>query len=77
MVTDQLQHALNSRIVIEQAKGVLAERTKVGMDEAFSLLRTYARGHNRLLSQVAHEVIDGTLAAGALVKASRSTSQAH
>ena len=76
MVTEQLQNALDSRIVIEQAKGVLAERTKVDMDEAFTLLRTYARGHNQLLSQVAHEVIDGTLAAGALTKASRSTSQA-
>jgi GAF domain-containing protein len=77
MVTEQLQHALNSRIVIEQAKGVLAERAKVDMDEAFTLLRAYARGHNRHLSQVAHEVIDGTLAVGALTKASRSTSQPH
>jgi GAF domain-containing protein len=77
MVTDQLQNALNSRIGIEQAKGVLAERAKVDMDEAFTLLRAYARGHNRLLSQIAQEVVDGTLAAGALAQASPSTSQAH
>jgi GAF domain-containing protein len=57
----QLQGALNSRIVVEQAKGMVAERLQVGMDEAFSLLRSYARNENRHLSDVAAEVIDGAL----------------
>jgi GAF domain-containing protein len=57
MVTEQLQTALNSRVVIEQAKGILAERRHIGIAEAFTLMRTYARDHNRLLSQVAHAVI--------------------
>ena len=62
----QLQKALNSRIAIEQAKGVLAERAQIGMDEAFSRLRRYARDHNRQLSLVATDLIEGTLPVDAL-----------
>lgn len=62
VVTEQLQAALNSRIVIEQAKGVLAERSGVGVDAAFAVLRTYARRNGRHLSAVAAAVIDGSLA---------------
>ena len=62
----QLNHALNSRIVIEQAKGVLAEREHLDMEHAFDRLRTYARNHNRRLAEVARDVIDGTLPATAL-----------
>ncbi|MCA1708785.1 MAG: GAF and ANTAR domain-containing protein, partial [Actinobacteria bacterium] len=65
-LTEQLQHALHSRIVVEQAKGILAERSRVGVDEAFSVLRRYARHHNRHLSEVAREVVGGTLHASAL-----------
>jgi len=62
----QLNHALDSRIVIEQAKGVLSERADLGMAEAFSWLRTYARSHNLRLASVAEDVISGALGVGAL-----------
>lgn len=58
LITEQLQHALNSRIVIEQAKGMLAERGQIDVGEAFVLLRAYARNHNQQLSAVARQVID-------------------
>ncbi len=58
----QLQGALNSRIVIEQAKGIVAERRQVDMDEAFALLRSYARSHRTQLSDVARAIIDHSLA---------------
>ena len=61
MLAEQLQQALNSRIAIEQAKGVIAERGGVGMDVAFDKLRAYARNHNRKLSEVALEVVHGRL----------------
>ena len=61
VVTEQLNHALNSRLVIEQAKGVLAERTGLDMDRAFSQLRSYARNNNFRLSDVAQSLIDGRL----------------
>jgi AmiR/NasT family two-component response regulator len=60
-LNDQLSEALNTRIVIEQAKGVLAERANLDMEESFSALRGYARAHNLRLVDVASAVIDGTL----------------
>ena len=75
LVTGQLQYALHSRIVIEQAKGMLAEATKVDVDEAFSVLRRYARSHNRHLSDVAREVIDGTLPTQAVTQTTSSSRQ--
>jgi GAF domain-containing protein len=66
MVAEQLQHALNSRIVIEQAKGVLAERSSVSMDAAFATLRRYARNHNLKLTDVALNVVRGELDPAAL-----------
>ena len=54
-----LQAALTSRVLIEQAKGILAERLGVGVGEAFALLRGHARAHNRNLHTVAQEIIDG------------------
>jgi AmiR/NasT family two-component response regulator len=61
LVIDQLNHALQSRIAIEQAKGVLAERSHLDMDEAFAWMRHHARSQNRLLVDVAQGVIDGTV----------------
>ncbi|HSM02906.1 MAG TPA: GAF and ANTAR domain-containing protein [Acidimicrobiia bacterium] len=57
----QLQHALDSRVAIEQAKGMVAERLAYDMDRAFGLIRSYARGHRRHLTEVATEIIAGTL----------------
>jgi transcriptional regulator with GAF, ATPase, and Fis domain len=59
-VNSQLQIALNSRIVIEQAKGVLAERMGLDMDQAFVSLRTMARSTNRHLSDTARAVIENS-----------------
>jgi transcriptional regulator with GAF, ATPase, and Fis domain len=60
-LVEQLQTALNSRVSIEQAKGVIAERERVDMDQAFSRLRAYARNNNRKLSDIAVDVVTGQL----------------
>ncbi|MGW5177930.1 GAF and ANTAR domain-containing protein [Streptomyces sp. NPDC004082] len=57
-LNEQLQTALNSRVLIEQAKGKLAERQSIDMERAFTALRGYARAHNRRLSDVARAFID-------------------
>jgi len=57
----QLHVALNSRIAIEQAKGALAERADIDIQEAFTRLRRFARDHNRKLSAVAKDLVGGTL----------------
>jgi GAF domain-containing protein len=61
VMAEQLQYALHSRVAIEQAKGVLAERANVGMDEAFAALRSHARTHNLKLTDVAIAVVRGGL----------------
>jgi AmiR/NasT family two-component response regulator len=60
-LNERLNLALNSRIVIEQAKGVLAERADLDMEQAFARLRNHARNHNLRLADVAQAVIDGSL----------------
>ncbi|MBA3748120.1 MAG: ANTAR domain-containing protein [Solirubrobacterales bacterium] len=64
-VVNQLQGALTSRVVIEQAKGVLAERINISVDSAFARLRAHARR----IGDVARELLDGQLDATTLTEA--------
>ena len=59
VLTEQLQGALNSRIVIEQAKGAVAQAQHISVDEAFTRIRRYARGNNKKLTDVAHGIVAG------------------
>lgn len=61
VVQEQLEHALASRVVIEQAKGVVSRTHGVDVDEAFRLLRTHARATNAKLTEVAAAVVDGSV----------------
>ncbi|MFJ8931988.1 MULTISPECIES: GAF and ANTAR domain-containing protein [unclassified Streptomyces] len=56
----QLNTALTSRILVEQVKGVLAERWDTSVDEAFAAFRSYARSHHLRLTELARRVVDGT-----------------
>ncbi|MFG1687296.1 ANTAR domain-containing protein [Nonomuraea sp. NPDC049269] len=60
-LADTLQNALDSRVLIEQAKGMLAARLGVGIEDAFGVLREHARARNRKLLDIAQEVTDGIL----------------
>jgi GAF domain-containing protein len=62
IVQEQLQRALDSRVVVEQAKGVLTQQLGIGLDEAFDLLRHHARSTQTNLSAVATGVLDGSVA---------------
>jgi GAF domain-containing protein len=68
VLNEQLNHALNSRVVIEQAKGMIGERKGLDMEMAFATLRNHARSHNLRLVDVARDVISGTLAADAMMR---------
>jgi ANTAR domain/GAF domain len=68
VVAGQLQVALTSRIVIEQAKGVLAERLRISPDNAFEVLRGAARSRNRLLSDLARDITSGSADAAQLMQ---------
>lgn len=57
----QLQTALDTRIVIEQAKGILAERWRTSMDDAFTVLRNHASSNRLRMSDLARQVVDGTI----------------
>jgi GAF domain-containing protein len=61
LLNEQLSAALTSRVVIEQAKGVISERAGIDLAEAFSRLRVYARNENLRLTDVAQAAVDGTL----------------
>ena len=62
VLAGQLQHALDSRVAIEQAKGMIAERAHVDMEQAFEMLRRHARAGNRLLTDLAKELVSGETA---------------
>jgi GAF domain-containing protein len=66
-----LQHALNSRIAIEQAKGMIAEHGGVDMDDAFARLRAFARNNNRGLTEVAESLVAGKVTVDAIVHGHR------
>ena len=57
----QLQNALDSRVVIEQAKGMVSERAGIDMAAAFNLIRNHARSNNLQLTGVAEQVVAGTI----------------
>jgi transcriptional regulator with GAF, ATPase, and Fis domain len=67
VVVEQLQGALNSRIVIEQAKGLLAEAGGLDMDAAFVAMRQMARRTNSLLARVARDLVEGRMDAKAVL----------
>jgi GAF domain-containing protein len=68
LLAEQLQSALSSRVVIEQAKGVLAERGAVAVDAAFDLMRNYSRANNLRISEVAREIVHGQGAATRILR---------
>ena len=61
VLVNQLQQALNSRVIIEQAKGVIAQKMDVDMEKAFAHLRNYSRNHNVILRKVAEDIVSGAL----------------
>lgn len=69
--SEQLQRALDSRVVVEQAKGMVAAHLNTDVDAAFTLLRDYARGRNQRLAAVCEHVVHGQLPAAALISQGR------
>jgi GAF domain-containing protein len=66
VLADQLTHALDSRIVIEQAKGMIAERLNLPIDQAFTRLRHHARANNLRLSDLAGNLVNGSVTIGSV-----------
>lgn len=74
MLNDQLSFALNSRIIIEQAKGMISQSGNCTMEDAFAQLRQHARNNNLRLTDVANGVVSGELAISDLDGPRRATS---
>jgi hypothetical protein len=74
-VNEQLQTALTSRVVLEQAKGVLAQKGELDMPQAFAVLRQYARDHNLRLTKVAEAIVSRALPAEAVLDRARARGQ--
>jgi GAF domain-containing protein len=66
VLNERLEQALDTRIMIEQAKGMVAEREGLDTEQAFAMLRSHSRNHDRLLSDVAADVLGGALPPSAL-----------
>ncbi len=75
VVVEQLQHALDSRVILEQAKGVLAHAAGIDTDQAFTVLRRYSRNHNLRLTDVARAILTKTLAPQALLEGTQPADQ--
>lgn len=69
LLAEQLHRALDSRVLIEQAKGVIAQSASASMDEAFAVLRSYSRNHNLTIRSVAESITTRTLDVSALTAA--------
>jgi GAF domain-containing protein len=67
-LANQLQRALTTRVVIEQAKGLLAARRESTLDDAFEVMRSFARNDRRMLSEIAMAVVNGSPTVTALNK---------
>lgn len=61
LVNDQLQRALNSRVLVEQAKGVISQTKGVDLNDAFNMIRRYSRSHNIGLQEAARNIVRGSL----------------
>ncbi len=75
VINEQLQTALTSRIVLEQAKGLLAQLGNFDMEQAFIVLRRYARDHNLRLTDIAHALVARELAPDQLIEHALSKEQ--
>lgn len=73
LLSEQLQYALNSRVVIEQAKGAIAHKLDLTTDQAFNVLRQYSRDHDQRLVDTAAAIVDRSLDAAALKARTSST----
>jgi ANTAR domain-containing protein/GAF domain-containing protein len=77
VLAGQLQTALSSRVVIEQAKGMLAERGGTNVDKAFEALRHFSRTNRRKLTDIAHDIVEGRLDLGQVLDNASGVPAAH